>query len=89
LEGEFPPFVRTLVSTYPLRRCRTLSEEIIGEVYAKSQGLIGRAVLLLCEAAVLAVESGEESITLDLLRDERVLEALESVRLVSKKRAAF
>jgi hypothetical protein len=37
----------------------------------------------------LAVENGEESITLDLLRDERVLEALESVRLVSKKRAAF
>lgn len=89
LDGEFPSFVRTLVGTYPLRRSRMLSDEAVAESHAKSQGFIGRAVILLSEAAVLAVETGEEAITPALLQDEQVLEALESMRLTATRRAAY
>ncbi|WP_419316793.1 TniB family NTP-binding protein [Caulobacter sp. ErkDOM-E] len=79
---EFVIFSRRLLSTYPLRRSTAIDEEAMKFVFEASEGIIGRVVIHLREAAIFAIETGQEEITNSILRSDEVLEALEALKLV-------
>jgi DNA polymerase III delta prime subunit len=66
---EFARLLRTLESLTPLRRRSNLTEEAIArQLHEMSRGTIGRLSRTVSEAAVIAIEDGEERITPEILK---------------------
>ena len=79
---EFLSLLDSLEAALPLARASDLSEEAMARrLFAMSEGLIGELVRVVSEAAILAIQGGEQQIT------TRLIEALGHVPL-SRRRGA-
>ena len=68
--GEFAPIMLAFERMLPLRKESNFraNESTIRFAFEHSQGFIGRLSYLLHDACQVAIESGEECITLDVLQ---------------------
>ena len=65
---EFASLLASLTSILPLRKSSILTTpELVRFILDKSEGTIGEIITLLTNAAVLAIESGEEMINKKIL----------------------
>lgn len=83
-DTEFVVFVRKFASTLPLRRPIEISDRMLDTIFEASEGIVGRIVVHMKEAAILAVQQGGEELTSEILNAEEVLEALEAARLAKQ-----
>lgn len=68
-DGPFEKLVVSLASLFPLRKAESLNtREILMHLWSKSEGLIGEIVALTRMAAIEAIQSGEETISIGLLK---------------------
>jgi ATP-dependent Clp protease ATP-binding subunit ClpA len=68
-QKEFISFIKAYEMRLPLKHASNLgtTRELAGKIWKLGEGLIGEYVTVLKKASVLAIKSGEEKITLDIL----------------------
>ena len=68
-DGNFGRLLASFEAALPLRRRSGLAASPLkGEIYARSEGVIGEVSTLLETAAIAAISSGQDQITLELLK---------------------
>lgn len=77
---ELQSFIVKYSRTFPLRRETSWTDAMFEQVVRVTDGLIGRVVIILKTAAILAVEEGQEAITAELLTSPRAVDALASMQ---------
>jgi hypothetical protein len=67
---EFRSLMATLEAVLPLRRASHLNEDALAEaIFSRSEGILGEMVAIVAHAAIRAIESGSETITVQLMND--------------------
>lgn len=76
--GEFETFVGKLTASMSLQHPTDWSTAMLDDLHAMTRGLPGRIAPIIEEAAFLAIATGEDRITHDLLRSPQLSELLRS-----------
>lgn len=85
-DAEFASLVASLTATLPLRKPSILtSAEIIRFILDKSEGTIGEIITLITKAPVLAIQSGEETISKKVLSHVDYLSPTERKRVFERE----